>query len=371
MLLFFVLIYANLGPAYGVAIPMAGAALTAGLALLCLLHFGSYSMGAFRPIRLALACGVSVLLIQGMIFQESIKDGEMRSYVTWILNLLIIQTLSFRKGFLHRFSLIAFIIGIATLPFLKVYVATDEMIRVGGEGGVALGNPNYFGMWFGFCAIYFFVSGLEARNYLIRTLSWAFGVFSLYLMALSVSRASLLGVAIATVIAFQKVLKRSFLPILGFLILGWLLYLSGIFDSLIGYYLNRGTEETGRSRLWSWAFSGFLDSWWIGVGLSNALITDGSSGKAYGPHNSFLYIAFSSGIIPLIFYIGYLFRVVKGALLARAQRESDSPYKLPFVSFALLNLMVADGVFMSPWHIMAFSAAIGTVEAWQTYKYKE
>lgn len=244
--------------------------------------------------------------------------------------------------------------------FLKVYVATDEMVRIGGDSGVALQNPNYFGMWCGFCAIFFIVTGLEAKNYLVRISAWVTGAFCLYLMALTVSRASLLGVAIATVIALQKVLKRSFLPILGFLIFGWILFVSGIFDDLIGYYLHRGTEETGRSKLWSWAFTGFLDSWWTGVGLSNAKIINYRTGDRYGPHNSLLFFGFSSGIVPLGFYLAYLGQVMRCALRASTQRESDSPYKLPLASFAIISAMVSDITFMSPWHIVVFSVAINT-----------
>lgn len=357
---FFTLIYAYFGEALGLAFPMVGAGLLGGLAVMCLLHFGSYSIGAFRPLRFVFGCAVSFLLIQVVIFEESLKDSQMRSFITWIFSLIIIQSLSFRKGFLLRFGIVAFLIGCATLPFLKVYVSTDEMMRIGGDSGVALKNPNYFGMWFGFCTVFFIVTGLEAKNYLIRIASWLAGIFCLYLMALTVSRGSLLGVAIATVIAFQKVLKRSFLPILGFLILTWLIFISGVFDDLIGYYLHRGTQETGRSRLWAWAFQGFLDSWWTGVGLSNAKVVDFNTGHKYGPHNSLLFFGFSSGVLPLILYILYLVQAGRGALRARNQLEYDSPYKLPLVSFALLTVMVADENFMSPWHVVVFSAAIAT-----------
>lgn len=353
-----ILVYGNVGPAYGVAIPMAGAGALGGLAVLCLLHFGSSCAEALRPIKFALGCSIFILLIQGLWYEESLKDGWMRYFITWTIGLIIIQSLTFRKGFLHRFALVAFFIGCASLPFMKVYVATDEMIRLGGEGGVALANPNYFGMWFGFCTVYFIVLGLEAKNYIIRIGAWSAGIVCLYLMALSVSRGSLLGVAIATVIAFQKVLKRSFLPILGMLILLWIIYVSGIFDDIIGYYMHRGAEESGRSRLWTWAFSEFLNSWWIGVGLSNSIISNGGEGQGYGPHNSFLFIGLSSGIIALYLYVRYLLQVTRGALLARTQHLSDSPFILPLVSFAMLALMVADGTFMSPWHMVVFCGAL-------------
>jgi O-antigen ligase len=354
------LFYANLAPAFGVAIPLAGAGGLAVLVVLCLLHFGSNIVRALRPIKFALGCAFSIILLQLLVFHESPGHGWIRFFVTWTLSLLVIQSLSYRKGFFHRFALVAFFVGCVSLPFIKVYVSTGEMMRIGGDEGVALGNPNYFGMWFGFCAIYFLVTGLEAKNYIIRSASWAAGILCLFLMALTVSRGPLLGVAIAMVFAFEKVLKRSFLPVLGFLCFAWLILVSGVFDELIGYYMHRGAEESGRSRLWAWAIAGIKESWGLGVGLSNAFfVFEGDKGAA-GPHNSVLFIWLSSGFLPLACYIVYLVQAGKGGLRARKQQSFDSPYVLPLVSFALLELMVLDAVFMSPWHMVVFSVAIGT-----------
>ncbi|MEZ4895206.1 MAG: O-antigen ligase family protein [Saprospiraceae bacterium] len=359
---FLILIYANLGAAFGVAISLVGPAALGGLAVICLLHFGTYSWEAFKPIRYPLGCAISILLVQVLLFQESLLHPWNRYFIAWILALLVVQSIALRQGFLHRFAILAFLIGCGTLPFLKIYGSADEMLRFGGNEDTALGNPNFFGMWFGFCSIYFIVTGLEAKNYIIRTVSWSAGVFCLYLMAITVSRSPLIGVVIALVFAFQKVLKRSFLPVLGLLLVGWVVYVSGIFDELIRYYIHRGGEDTGRSRLWMWAFSGILDSWGMGVGLSNSFVSlHGDSLYKVGPHNSLLFVWLSSGLIPLAFYLAYLGKAVRGAFRAKNQKTSYSPYLLPLVSFAMLELMVLDGVFMSAWHLVVFSLAIGTV----------
>lgn len=55
---YFTLIYAYFGEALGLAFPMLGAGLLGGLAVISLLHFGTYSMGAFRPLRFALGCAL-------------------------------------------------------------------------------------------------------------------------------------------------------------------------------------------------------------------------------------------------------------------------------------------------------------------------
>jgi len=322
-----VLCYGMFATALGVSVRLVGAGALAGLAILCLMHFGQTLMVALGPILLALACGISALTIQIGVHQESFASSEVRSLVTWVMSLIIIQTISYRPGFLHRFALVAFLVGCGTFPFLETYVSTEEMTRIGVSHDVGLANPNVFGMWFGFCTVYFLVAGLETRNYMIRIASWSAGLLSLFMVAITVSRAPLLGVAIAAVLAFQKVLKRSFLPVLMVFVVMGLIYVSGLIDTLVGYYVQRGAGESGRSYLWATGFSLFLDAWWGGVGLSNALIVL-PSGYETGPHNGLLLIGMASGIFPLTLFVGYLVRAARAAFHARTQKTPYAPYKL-------------------------------------------
>ena len=356
-----VLIYGMFGQALGVLVPLVGAGALAGLAILCLMHFGQTSqglLGAFKPIMLALVSAILALIIQLVVYEESFGNGDMRSLVTWSLSLIVIQSLSLRKGFLHRFALVAFLIGCGTIPFLKVAVETETFVRMGVEDTVGLGNMNEFGMWFGFCAVYFLVMGLETRNYLVRGASWLAVLLSLYMIAVTVGRGPLLGVAIAVVLVFQKLLKKSFVPLLSLVVGMWLIYLSGMVDTLVGYFVQRGAEETGRSYLWSAGLRIFLDSWWIGVGLADAVITLPISGRQTGPHNGLLWWGMSSGIIPLAFFVGYLMRAARGAFYSRTQKTPYANYKLPLYAFAFLEMMLIGTVFMSPWHMVVFSIAM-------------
>lgn len=350
------LFYSMLGVALGVSIPLFGAGLLAVLTGLCVLHFGQISAVVFRPIILALTCAVSILFLQTVVHEESIRHDEVRSFVTWILSLLVVQSLCYRKGFLHRFANVSFMIGLCTLPFLKVYVDIEEYTRI-GTSGTGLANPNAFSMWFGFCAVYFMIVGLQAQNYIVRIGSWSAGLLCLYLVGITVSRGNLLGVSIACAFAFRKMLKRSFLPIIMLLIAGWLIYVTGIVDNLIDYYVERGAEETGRSYLWEVSLNKFLDAWWAGVGLSNSLITLPESGYETNSHNGLLFIAVSSGILPLILFVGYLVGTARAAYQAECEQRPDALFLFPLFIFALLTLMLSATVFMSPWHLVTFAAA--------------
>ena len=75
-----------------------------------------------------------------------------------------------------------------------------------------------------------------------------------------------MAVAIAGIIALHRILKRGFVPLLIFAILGSGFFISGMFNDAIGHYDQRGTEESGRLLVWPLAIERFLESPLIGVG---------------------------------------------------------------------------------------------------------
>lgn len=352
---YFVLCYSMLGEVVGVAISLVGPGLLAGLAVLSVMHFGQRILVAYRPVIFALGCALSVLLLQLVVHAEEFSHVHVRAFVTWLLSLLVIQSISWREGFIHRFAIVAFFIGCATLPFLKVYVDSEAVVRVGLDKGVSLSNPNSFAMWFGFCAVYFLIAGLKARHNFIRAGSWLAGILCLYLVGITVSRGPLIGVAIAVAFGFKEMLKRSFLPIIGLLFMGWIIYVSGVFDNVIGYYTERGGEESGRSFLWATGFHRFMDSWLVGVGFTEGVIALPYSGVKVTPHNALIFLALSSGVIPLILFIGYIVRTGRAAFRSTAEAVPESAFFLPMFVFALMEMMILDTAFMSPWFMVVVS----------------
>jgi hypothetical protein len=297
--------------------------------------------------------------VQLVLHEESLfGPSDLRNFITWAVSLVVIQSLAVRKGFLHRFALFALFVGFCTVPFLNF----SEEERVGLEG-VAMSSANAIGMWFGYCFIYFLIAGLEAKNNIVRAASWAGGCFSLVMMGLSVSRGPLLGSAMAGAWAFKRVLKRSFLPIVGLLFICFIVYVTGIADSLIGKYLERGTVDTGRSYLWEVGFKRFLDSWWEGVGFSNYKVVRPLNVNPQGPHNGLLLIGLSSGVVPLAFFIGYLWYAARAALQSRKVKSVYAPFLFPLFLFGMLEAMILDWAFMSPW----FMVVVSTIFTVQDY----
>ena len=347
------LTYAYLGQVWGIVIPAVGGVILLLNAVACLLSVAAQSLRSYRPVALAFCTGILVIVLQ-LLFHSLTTQAfsEGLGIVMWLELLIIIQSLSLRPGFLHRFALVALAIGISCLPYL-------DLRRVGGivrawASGTGLSNPNVLGQWFGFCFVYLLFLSIQSQRSFLKTVFGAAAVGCLYVVTLSVSRAPLVGIALACIVGFRHMLKRSFLPLVLFAVVVCLVYISGVFDEEISQYTSRGVEETGRGRLWPAALARILDSPWIGRGLGDTRIPPTwAKGLWHNPHNSFLYLALAAGVFPLICYLQYLARVAIGCLyLMQRVPVGEAALLPPLFVFALFEMVVDHYAFMSPWTIV-------------------
>jgi len=80
-----------------------------------------------------------------------------------------------------------------------------------------------------------------------------------------------------------------------------------------------------------------------------------SSGRPITPHNAFLYIGLAAGIIPMICFLGYLVRAGAGiSYIMRKAYVGDATLLPALVVFAMLESMILDAAFMSPWAVVVF-----------------
>jgi O-antigen ligase len=356
-----VIAFQLLGNAWGLVVPLLGAGMLAVLAGACLIYSGSRAITADAPILFPLACVISFVALQIIVHNESLMGSDCRAFVTWLLALIVVQSLSLRRGFLHRFAVAALLIGLATIPYLTFWGGDDEVTRLAVGGETGLTNPTVLGEWFGFCSVYFILMGIEARRNIALLASWLVAIGCLYITTMTVSRTPLSGVAIAMAFALRRLLKRGFVPILCLLVLSWLIFASGLFDRIGSFYAERGTEDTGRMFLWPLAIERFLSSPLVGVGLSNIDIPLPPSNKLVGPHNGFLYIALASGVVPLAFFLVWWIRAAWGAFRANAERLPDAPLLIPLFIFAFLEMMASATSFMSVWHSVVLSIALSAL----------
>src|SRR5262249_2586918 len=163
---------------------------------------------------------------------------------------------------------------------------------------------------------------------------------------------------LTTVIVLRRTLKRSFLPVLVLMIAGWIIFALGLFDQIAAHYAERGMEETGRLSLWPVVIGRILGSPLVGVGVSNVTTRIPQHNFSVTPHNSFLYIALASGIIPSTFFVAYWWRAARDAFRAYAARVADAQFCLPLLIYTFMIAQQSTGSYMFPWSVVTLSSVI-------------
>jgi hypothetical protein len=353
------LFYGNLAPVLGISIGLLGAAMLAGLAGFCVMRLGAKAKRVYAPIALPVACAVSFVAVQVLVHGESILGGQLRAFVMWIFTLIVAQSLSLRKGFLHRFVVAVLVIGLSALPFLSFRtIGGVDRATLDTEVTIPLAHPNMLGHWFGFCCVYFGILGLETRRGDVRMASWLIAAGCLLVAGLSVSRGALLGVGLAGAVAFRRLLKRGFIPLLTLILLGGFLSLSGIFERSIESFEERGMEESGRGEVWPVAARRILESPLVGFGLSNIGTPIPGKQKARTPHNGFLAVGLAAGIIPLAFLIAYWWRAGRGAYRLQSRRADFAPFYFPLSTFVFVTTMLGNYAFFISWVVVTLAAPL-------------
>jgi len=354
---YFVMFYMVLGTPLGLTVGNIGVGFLMIVVLaICFVEGNASFAAAVGQVRLALGCGVGYILIQVLIHDQSLTELYLRPFGVWVLSLVVVQRLVGREQFLHRFAFMTLLLGLAMIPYMNVFQGQvgGAYQRIGLEKGLGFANPNDLGYWYGFCALYFSIAGFAARQTSFRLICWLLAIGNLLLVTLTVSRSPVIAVAGAIVVASRRILKEGFLPLLGLLGLAYGAIELGMFDAALQSYGLRAGEETGRLRVWPLLVERFLGSPLIGVGASH-LYTPIPGGSYATPHNGFLLIAVSSGILPTVLFVGHWIKATKAALYATTNNLPDSMFHLPLLAYVFLVTNTGNLVFMAPWAMVALA----------------
>jgi O-antigen ligase len=347
--------YILLGGVFELQVSNLASALLVLLIFLCLYEIGSQAFTVIRVVAFPLACGITYVFIQLVLHEESLTQA-VRPFLLWMLTLVLIQSLALRKSFLHRFAVVMFLIGLAALPYLSFY-QTGKYQAAGLDRAIGFGQINAMGEWYGFCALYFVVVACTTRKNALRILSVTIAVGCLYLVTLTVSRGALLATTVGIVVASRHLLKRGFLPVLLVACIGSIVVALGVFDQSVQSYNTRGAEDTGRLAVWPLIIDSFLDSPLTGVGHSNIGATP-PGGHFVSPHNGFLYIAQSSGIVPLALFIAYWLRSGWAAHQADVAKSPNSEFYFPLLAFTFITANLSGLTFMTFWAIVSLAIPV-------------
>ncbi|MBK9945669.1 MAG: O-antigen ligase family protein [Nitrospira sp.] len=355
------LAYAMLGEVWGIVIPSVGGIILVLIAVGCLLSVGSSFVRVYEPAAWGFCTAMLIIIIQ-FLFHTMGRAAwsEGIALVGWLALLIIVQALSLRPYFLQRFALVALGIGVACLPYIKM-TNIGGVVRTWGAGG--LSNPNVLGQWFGFCAVYCIFWGLHCRETRLRVGFWLMACGCLFIVTLTVSRAPLAAVALACIVGLRASVKNHIVPLAAFIVLMGIAYVAGVFDEGIRSYTSRGTEESGRERLWPLALERVFESPWIGSGLDNIMLKYNAAGRLVNPHNGLLHIAIGAGVFPLICFLSYLARVGRDTFcIMRRSSEGAAVVLPPLVIYTVIEIMVLDFTFMSPWTAVIFALTAGACQ---------
>jgi O-antigen ligase len=349
---YFLLFYTIMGGTWGLFVSNLGSALMVILLGWCLLELRSRVVEVIGLVAFPLGCGLSYLFIQVFLHEESLKDADVLPFAQWVVALIIVQSLSLRRNFFHRFAPVMLSIGVAFLPYMAgLLEAHTPRMRL--DKGVEYSHPNQLAEWYGFCTVYLTILGYITRRNTVRILYWLIAVGCLYMVTLTVSRGGLLAVAIAIVVASRHLLKSGFLPILLLACLSWIPVELGVFDEATRSYGVRGMEETGRFVVWPAAVDRFLDAPLIGVGASHT--STATTVGSITPHNGFLFLAVASGIVPFALFVAYWLRAAWAALQANTRRSPDAAFHIPLLIFTFLTVSLGNLTFMAPWAIVSLA----------------
>ncbi|SLM49970.1 membrane protein of unknown function [Nitrospira japonica] len=340
------LFYTLLGAAFGLFVSNLGTGFLLLLLILCVFQLRFRFLTVIHLAAFPLSCAATYVLIQLVVHDEPLL-GTVRSFILWGITLLVVQSLALKTNFLRRFAWAAFFIGIAFIPFIQIFALAGGYQRLGLDRAVGYANPNSMAEWYGFCAVYFSVLAFLTKRNLARLFSWLAASVCLYMVTLAVSRATLVAVVVAILIAGRHLLKHGLLPILMLACLTGIVVELGLFGEAVRSYGARGTEETGRLAVWPLVLESFVGSPLVGVGESHtgAMV---DTGRYLTPHNCLLFLAQASGIIPLVLFSCYLLQAARVTFLEDLGSTPEGPFSQPLVIYTLLFVQSGDFDFMMP-----------------------
>jgi hypothetical protein len=362
---YFAVFYSLASEGLGISLPLLAGVSILTLSIICFVQLRSCAKTVYGPIGFLVGCAVSFGVIQVAVHDVSLLDSNLRAFIIWILQLIIVHSLCLRQGFsVRRYPIVLFLFALAMLPFLTFDPGEMERARVNVELGIGGGltHPGGIAEWFGFFAVYFAVRGVENKRLRIQICMWLLALGCLSLSVLAVSRAVLFAVALSLTVAFRGLLRHGFVPLLMIVTLTGVVYATGLFDLAISHYSSRGMEETGRELLWPRAIERIFNSPFatlFGVSEPEVGMYVLSPTIATAPHNAFLRFWLSSGVLPFALFLAFWIQAAWKSRTHRDRQEFDA-YRLPFLLFTFVDIMFGDTSFMAPWALLAMSVAAGS-----------
>src|SRR6516225_11490177 len=96
---YFALFYSLTSEVWGISVPLLAGGLVLGISGFCIWQLRSCAKTVYAPIGLLIACVISLVSVQVVVHDTSITDSDIRVFIIWILQLIIVHSLCLRAGF--------------------------------------------------------------------------------------------------------------------------------------------------------------------------------------------------------------------------------------------------------------------------------
>lgn len=292
---------------------------------------------------IALIC----ILIQLGVFNLGLSSEYVRIFYFWIVTAIVTLPFAGNEQFLKRIAIVIAISIIVQIPFL--FAPEDGILRYRFiSGSTGIDNANDLADWLGFCFIVMWMwiwkTSRKVNKIILSLID--FVIFAVILE--TVSRGALLAIVLAVLIFVYWIerKKRLFYVLFLAMIAGAFVFIEPL-QNLLFNYETRLTIDTGRFELLEIGIEQLKTVPFWGIGADNIFFQI-SSYTTTTPHNPFLVVGLSSGIIPLILFFILWLLVIKSLFQKNGDKYREI-IKLPLFVFIFITSFISNGIFTSVW----------------------
>ena len=314
----------------------------------------------------------------GYLFVEFLSSVINNEYATSILstfNLNIVQLLLllilitnhiYSNPKILNWILYVFISNVVLLSILSSqgigveigYTAESRLIMFGE-------NPNSIGMKAAFALVMLLYFIFNSKGLWAKFALGMLIVPILSMLMATASRGALLsvfvGLGVMIMIKRASSSRKILLFIVGISASTWLLNYVMTSNELFAERMDRFIEEghTGRNEIWDAAYNIIQDNFIIGVGRPGALpVMQQYYGQAMDPHNVFLYVFITTGVVGFLFFMTFIYRL--GYRLFKHFRKTNNVLYLVLFAILIFIMSKAGGFINKTFLWFFFALLIGS-----------
>lgn len=284
-----------------------------------------------------------------------------------LILLVLIVSHIYHNNVLLKWVLYSFIANVLLLSILSALGIGYEVVEAQDGGRLEMfgENPNMIGMKASFAAIMLFYFIFNTKKLWFKTLLVLPLLFIISMLIATASRGALLsifvGLGIMVMIQKTKALRKIVLFSIGIAVSIWLFNNIMTTNENFAMRMNLFIEEgnTGRNDLWEGAYSVIMDNLVIGVGKPGALhVMQQYIGRAIDPHNVFLYVLMTTGIIGFLFFMTFISRLA--TRLFKDFKQTNNAMYLVLFAILLFNMSKAGGFINKTFLWFFFAVLVGS-----------